>query len=223
MLDSDKREFYELLKIALLTKNGSSEDEIIIFWFDLFVDYSIDAFKEALKRAVKESRGRLEPSKVTAYLPDPLGHPSAEEAWNACPKTEQDTAYVTDEIMAALAACDDSLQRGDLVAARMAFTEVYRQQLATAKVLKKRARFWMTYATGLDADEKRMAKEQAVFSAQARGWITSKQAQREILQLTDTRKDQKAIGNLTQSKITDPKVARRRIKNIKDMLKGCAE
>ena len=75
------------------------------------------------------------------------GHPGPEEAWAIYPKSEAETAIVTDEIMVAGAVAANMLDHDDLIAARMVFLEVYRKQLDNARVEQRPARWWATMGT----------------------------------------------------------------------------
>jgi hypothetical protein len=174
MLTEDRKAFAESLNLAINLKNGEKNLELeqIKFWWSLFELYTIEAFKGALNRAVIETRGRLTPDKVFQFLPCPLGHPSTEEAWNAAPKSESETAYVTDQIMVAISAADDSIQRGDMISARMCFKEVYERAVNEAKTANKRAVFRISYGTGNSEQVREEERKKAITSAHARGWIS---------------------------------------------------
>lgn len=205
-----------------MAKNGEQDvaKETIEYWYSLFENYSVDAFLVALRRAVLESRGRLTPQSVMAYLPDPLGHPSAEEAWNAAPKSDHESAYITNQMMTALSAADDSIQRGDMVAARMCFIEVYNREVATAKITNERANFWLTEGNGLTLDEKSRSREQALLTANSHGWISDAERDAGLQRLECSKKDQLALENLSESAPVSSEVAKQHIAKIREMLKG---
>lgn len=104
--------------------------------------YPLASVMAALRRCQRDLQGRLPLAAILERLND--GHPGPEEAWALYPKSETETALVTDEIMAAGAVATDLIDHGDLVAARMAFVEVYRQQLAQARLEHRPARWWVT-------------------------------------------------------------------------------
>lgn len=173
MYNEDRAEFYRCLSLAMSAKGGDDlTKDLVIYWFELFEKYSIDTFKTALNRAVTETKGRLTPNSVMQFLPCPFGHPTVEEAWNAAPKSESETAYVTDQIMAALSAASDSIARGDLVAARMCFKEVYERAVNDARLMNQRARFWLTEGSGNSEEVSRENRQRAITAAHARGWIS---------------------------------------------------
>lgn len=85
----------------------------------------------ALVRCRRELRSRLTIADVVARLDD--GRPGPEEAWAAIPKDEHASTVWTDEMRVAFGASAPLIAAGDLVAARMAFLEVYRAELARAR------------------------------------------------------------------------------------------
>lgn len=86
---------------------------------------------ERLTAAASEFlRTRRHKPTVAALLDiaDPSQYPSPDEAWNMCPKSEAETAWVFPEMLAALSACCDSLDAGDRIGARKAFLDVYQRE-----------------------------------------------------------------------------------------------
>ena len=61
------------------------------------------------------------------------GRPGHEEAWAMYPKSELESACVTDEMHEAARAAQHLIDAGDLVAARMSFIEVYKSAVARAR------------------------------------------------------------------------------------------
>jgi hypothetical protein len=86
----------------------------------------------ALARCKLECRFRLALADVIERIDD--GHLGPEEAWALVPKSEADSAVLTQEIMGAIPF--DLIGAGDLVAARMAFRESYTRALAQARAEK---------------------------------------------------------------------------------------
>lgn len=85
----------------------------------------------ALTRCRRELKGRLTIADVISRLDD--GRPGVEEAWAMLPKDEQTTAVWTVEMSQASAVVHDLLDRGDEVAARMAFKEAYSKACQLAR------------------------------------------------------------------------------------------
>lgn len=85
----------------------------------------------ALQRCRRELRGRLTLAEVILRLDD--GRPGAEEAWGMVPLDEGQTVVWTQEMVRAFTAAAPLLERGDKVAARMAFVESYKKLVADAR------------------------------------------------------------------------------------------
>lgn len=221
MQTNDKPQFSKHLATALKVSGVQSIDaDMLEVWWGIFEPYSLQAFLSALQSALEESSGRLDPAKVKRHLPDPLGHPSPEEAWNAAPKSESETAYVTTQIMAALAAADDSIERGDMVGARMCFIETYKREVSNAKLRGERAKFWMTDGNGLTHNERVMAREKAMLNANSQGWISKHELDSGLKRLESSKQNQLSLENLSKSAPTDSAVAKENLAKIKKILQG---
>lgn len=96
--------------------------------------YPEPAVLAALARCKLECKYRLSLADVIERMVD--GHPGAEEAWEIVPKSERDTAVVTQEIMAAIPF--DLIDAGDMTAARMAFRESYNRNVAQARAERRK-------------------------------------------------------------------------------------
>lgn len=71
----------------------------------------------------------------------------ADEAWALAPKSEQDSAMLTDEIAQAMAAASPLLAANDKVAARMAFKDAYTRLVEKAKIEGRAPRFFPSFGT----------------------------------------------------------------------------
>lgn len=180
MNQEDKSEFASILRLTFKIKGQIREldDETIKFYWNVFKGFSLPAFRSAMERAATETQGRLEPAKIRQFLPCPLGHPTPEEAWNFAPKSESDSGYVTDQIMAALAAAQSSIDQGNLIAARMAFIESYKKAVDLAKLRGESARFWYSGSVGLTYDQAEAQRLKHQETAYTRGWIAHKEQAR---------------------------------------------
>jgi hypothetical protein len=69
----------------------------------------------------------------------------ADEAWSLMPKSESDSAMLTDEIAQAMAAASTLLEDGDKVAARMAFKDAYNRLVEKAKVEGRAPRYFPSF------------------------------------------------------------------------------
>lgn len=70
-----------------------------------------------------------------------------DEAWALVPKSEHDSAMLTDEIAQAVAAAQPLLDAGDAVAARMAFKDAYQRLVEQAKIAGRQPRFFPSFGT----------------------------------------------------------------------------
>ncbi len=100
---------------------------------------------EALRRCQSELTGRLTLAAIIQRMPD--GHPGVEEAWSLCPRSEADTAVLTDQIAQAYKSVRGLLESGDEVAARMAFKETYLAALREAREGRQPASWWVSMGT----------------------------------------------------------------------------
>ena len=107
-----------------------SEAAARVFVADLSA-YPEDQVIGALTRCRKECRGLLTVADVVSRLDD--GRPGAEEAWAMVPKSESETAVWTTEASQAFGVAVRLLDRGEEVAARMAFKETYLRMVAQAR------------------------------------------------------------------------------------------
>ncbi len=107
-----------------------SDDALIIYAEDL-APYSVEQVDAALKRLRRET-SFFSPHEIISRIDD--GRPLPEEAWGMIPKNEVDSCVWSEEMAAAYAAAEPMINAGDMIAARVAFIEYYKN-----KVLKVRA------------------------------------------------------------------------------------
>lgn len=112
-------------------------------------DFRDKEIEQAFKKLFKTLRyaKQITPGAIIDLIPNKFGHLDPEHAWNHAPKTEHDSAYVTEEIMSALGSASDSIDRGDMIAARKAFLESYEKILMTCVANGKRANYFYSGAT----------------------------------------------------------------------------
>lgn len=94
----------------------------------------------------------------------------ADEAWALMPKSESDSAMLTDEIAQAMAAASSLIEMGDKIAARMAFKDAYGRLVEQAKIAGRKPRYFPSF--GSDA----MGRVSVLSSAVQRGQIPLEQA-----------------------------------------------
>lgn len=176
MIDQDKKAFRDLLVDALSMYGKEPAKTQLTIWWNILNPYPIEAVQMAFTRHLTTSKFPPTPADILEGLPDLLGHPSPEEAWNRLPKSEHECGYVTDQMMGALGACSDSLDRGDYVAARMAFIESYKKQVSLARGQQQKAKFWFSGASMGDYEQRLQSQELATIEAAELGWLEPKRA-----------------------------------------------
>lgn len=194
MHSSEGTKFRDMIMAnAELYRHRMTPGQLNIWWNDL-KDFDYSLIERAFEIA-RQSGGQFMPTTgaIRAMLPDPLGHPTPEEAWNRLPKSEHEAGYVTSQMMQAFGACRDSIERGDIVGARMAFLEAYKRFVSEARVLGQRANFFYSGATGGEFEQRRQLQEKQTLEAAERGWLSRDQAQQILIGIAhDLRKDEKA-------------------------------
>jgi len=70
-----------------------------------------------------------------------------DEAWALMPKSEHESAMLTNEIAQAIAAATPLIESGDRVAARMAFKDCYGRLVERAKLEGRQPRYFPSYGT----------------------------------------------------------------------------
>ena len=115
--------------------------------------YPLEAVVQALDRVGSEFSGRLSLAAIVERIDD--GRPGPEQAWAQCPKSEDASAWWTAEMRAGFGAAQPLLADGDRVAARMAFLEAYRRELAAARAARRPPDWQLTL--GLDEAGRRHA------------------------------------------------------------------
>jgi hypothetical protein len=88
--------------------------------------------------------------------------PSPEAAWNMAPKSEAESGWMCREIAAALASCQDSINRGDMIGARKAFLETYQAEL---RQVHGDPQWWISEASMGDYQSRMEAKSALLESA----------------------------------------------------------
>lgn len=86
---------------------------------------------QALKRCRMELKFFPSVAEIIARIED--GRPGPDEAWARIPKSEDDSALLTDEMFKGWDACRTLIAEGDTFGARKAFVEVYTTQITKAR------------------------------------------------------------------------------------------
>jgi hypothetical protein len=175
MTPDDKIAFGKAMYALFLPYGKPPAANLVQVWWDVCAEISLAEFKAAAAQHVAECRFTPTPADVLDRCPSRnLGHPDPETAWNLVPKAETDTAYVTAQMMAGLAACQDSIERGDLIGARMAFLETYRRELQQARQRREGAKPWLSKGCGLTYEQSESALQQALTQAAAVGLMPTR-------------------------------------------------
>lgn len=169
------RKFYDWLKDFFELAGIHPTTAKVRVWKAVLGEYSLDALESAMIAFASEKRrgGPILPADVLVFLPSKLGHPSTDVAWNYLPKSEGEGGYVTTVMMSARADCADSLRRGDLIAARLAFFESYRARLRAAEAQRQPAKFFYTSGTGGTRNQQLAEREAKTLEAIQNGWIST--------------------------------------------------
>lgn len=176
MTPEDKQPFASILSGCMKVFNRKLDVAIMNIWMAALDNYNIADITKAFNQYIVTGKFAPSPADIIEFLPDPFGHLSPEEAWNRVPKSESDSAYVTTEMMQAAGACSDSLERGDFVAARLAFVEAYKKNVSLSRAEGKKAVFWPSLSSEGDWETRRYAEESATLEAAELGWINPQKA-----------------------------------------------
>lgn len=184
----DKKQFAQLLTTALQMygKTNVLPAEMQLWW-NALEGYPFELVSKAFGIHAQTSERTPVPASIIKHLPDNSGYPSPEEAWNACPKSEKEGGYMCQPMRDALNSCLDSIDRGDLVSARMAFLEKYKSAVADAKFSGLRPVWRYSGPTICTQADKELIHEYAIQDARKRGWIGLEQTQQDMNSLNSAR------------------------------------
>lgn len=98
------------------------------------------------------------------------GRPGPEEAWASMPKSESESAVLTQEQLIAWGICVDLFYAGDKIAARMAFKEAYARLISEARVERRQPEFVISLGT------EKSGRAAALAAGASAGRITAQQA-----------------------------------------------
>ncbi len=151
-------------------RNGEGPTQIQVkVWEDILEDKSSEEIIFAIRQAMKTTYGRLTPDKVFSCFKS--RHPNPEQAWNMIPKSEWDAGYISQQMSEAMGACQDSIDRGDLIGARMAFIETYKELIRD----DPEPRFFLSRSSHPDFNIKNQKNNEALENARAKKIISEKE------------------------------------------------
>ena len=154
MKTNEKQDFLDVMnKTADLFGKTIPNERVSVYW-EALKHRTLTDIKTAINRHVQDAdRGRFFPlpSDISHQLPNELNAwLSANEAWAACPKDENSSAAMCDEMSQSLFVAQDLINMGDMIAARMAFIEYYNRLMEAAKS-EGRKPIWFT-SYGMDKE-----------------------------------------------------------------------
>jgi len=160
MNDNDKGEFFAILSTVYDYHGKPLSDSVARLWWHKLKDrMSMQTFRAAMDRNLETSEFL---PKISSLLEAVNPHPAPEEAWNMLPKSEYEGGWVTNEMMQGWGACSNSLERGDMIGARVAFIERYKQAIAGKT---EPPVWWVTRPIGMREPEKIDFEEKMVLTA----------------------------------------------------------
>lgn len=147
MNTNDRQRFTTILRQMLGVYGRTVDTDTVAIWWSALEDVSMEQFSAAATTHIKTSRYPPTPADIRDHAgANYNGHVAPEEAWNRIPKSEYEGGWVTDEMMRALGACQDSIDRGDLIGARKAFLERYGLEISATR---EKPKWWLTKPVGL--------------------------------------------------------------------------
>lgn len=218
MNESDRSIFGTSLNAAMAVSAGGKPvgPDAFDLWFGLLESYNLSAVIDAINKHTKITKFPPTPHHIIEIIGDGFGYPSPEEAWNRLPKGETDGGYVNQQMMDGFSACSDSLERGDMVAARMAFIESYKKNVETAKLNGQPADYFYSSPTGVGREEMLENKHRDLLLAIDLGWVDKdKTSVKQMLAITS---EDKPIALEDLSKKASSKTKTDALKNIRARL-----
>lgn len=125
--------------IALLTSEYDLppfSDERIEMWMQALSKFPAGSVKRSAESYITSNKFKPQLADIVAGCVAQMDGNwlGADEAWALMPKSEHDSAMLTDEIAQAMAAAAPLLEVGDRIAARMAFRDTYNRLTEKAKI-----------------------------------------------------------------------------------------
>lgn len=164
MRDADRDQFAKLWRGAWALHGKDVTVEILSIAFGALVDFGLRDIERALTAHIRDPQtGHFppKPSDVIGRLtprPENDGRPGVEEAWALIPKTERESAVITDEMATAFGAAQELIDAGDLIAARMAFKEVYQREVTASRAAGRPVHWFASLGHDVAARESALRK-----------------------------------------------------------------
>lgn len=223
MIEIEKREFIDMLKsltsLPLMKSPEKISTEMALMYWNALRNREIDDIRTAINRHIQdENRGRFFPlpADIAAQLPKASDlWLTADEAWAMCPKNEQSSAAVCDEIMGALEVANELIWSDDMIAARRAFIDNYNRQVDEAKREGRAPKWWTSL--GFDEHSRHKAEAKVIEMNNLGLPSNERRALPEPPQQAYISLDR--LANQAAEKSADPEVARKHLAEIKKKLK----
>lgn len=142
---------------------------------DLWVDELKDLTKEEVRLALDISRkdnSRTKPPLPAVIRSEASGFIDAEQAWSESPKSEDDSAVITDEAAKALSYASQFIRAGNMIQARLVFLEVYKNEVINSLANKKKAKWFASFGAYSTPEE----KDRAIMNSVSKNRISNKTA-----------------------------------------------
>lgn len=150
----------KMVNRVLKMKGAPSDPEILEGWIEILSKYDFGRVRQVLTAYLHIKVFRPDVADVVELLGgNDSAWPSPEESWNLLPKTEDEGGWMCQEMATAMSACADSLNRGDLIAARMAYLEVYKREIRGKAGDPK---WWLTEPLTMDHEARMYWKQSMV-------------------------------------------------------------
>jgi hypothetical protein len=164
MRDSDRDQFAKLWRGAWALHAKPVTVEMLAISFSALADFELRDIERALTAHIRDPQtGQFppKPSDVIGRLTPRAendGRPGVEEAWALIPKAERESAVITDEMATAFGAAQELIDAGDLIAARMAFKEVYQHEMVTSRAAGRPVHWFASLGHDVAARETALRK-----------------------------------------------------------------
>ena len=197
MIEQDKAEFKKILDrmTASLGRNPMPALGVSAWWDAMqSVAMTIGQFRAAMAAHLSEITDWPAPASIIqrAGLQRQSPWPSPEVAWNMTPKSEDESGWLCEETAAALGACQDSLNRGDEIGARMAFIEAYKQLPKTGA-----PRWWISEGSAMSYERRLEAKQTLLAEQPARRLELARETELQRLATTGSQRTGKGLQKLS--------------------------
>lgn len=151
------KKFISDLKIATSLFGKELTEPAIMMMVSVLSGYEENELCDSLKKCILKNKFFPTVADIISNLSS--GHPNVEEAWALVPKTNDETAAMTQVMRRAFGSCYGLLEE-DLIAARMVFKEVYEKELMNALVGGEKPKWEITL--GHDKSKRITALQDAV-------------------------------------------------------------